>query len=363
MATLLSIPAAVTVLKPGSSVLSTIVAAMAPGSWAQFNVANQSSILGVGSSTGSIIPYCNAMPWNPVNRCIEIIGGDHGSPTGLRHVRYVEATNTFETVSIDTGLRGHGYDHTEVNPFTGDVYHKHYGTIGMQPLVVSRKPIGSSSFSALPTVNVSQIIIHGTCWWSGPFTGGSGLGAQGGFAVYSRGGANGATDGTISIFDPISNSWRFNATGMSPNLGTSSSGYIYNEVMAYSGVKNVAVYGGGHGNERRMWRLSSNGSALELTNAPADIMVGIHSGVLIEDPVTGNFLVLSQGHLYELNPDGAGTWTRQTGSRIPPSGVGIPSGSGPEMLVIGVPLPDHGVVAFVRQTNSGRGSFWLYKHA
>jgi hypothetical protein len=150
---------------------------------------------------------------------------------------------------------------------------------------------------------------------------------------------------------------------MSPNLTNNPSSSEYNQVMAYSAVKNVAVYGGGHANEKRVWRLNSNGTAVELTNAPAEIEVGIHRGVLVEDPVTGNFLVLSKGHLYELNPDGTGTWTPQTGTRVPPASVGIPAEGGAGKFVIGVPLPNHGAVAFIRQTNAGSGAFWLYKHA
>lgn len=366
MAMILSIPAAVTVLAPGSSVLSTVAAAMAPGSWAPLMVSNQSALLGVGSITGSILPYCNAMPWNPKNRCIEIIGGDHGSATGLRHVRYVEATNTFELVAETTGFRGHGYDHTDVNPYTGEVFHRSYGATGKKPLVVHRLPLGqTTAWVPITGIDVNQIIIAGTCWWSGPFTGGQGLGSQGGFAIYSRGdvGRPTATDGNVSIYDPVNGSWRFSSDGMSPNVANSTTSSEYNQVMAYSAVKNVAVYGGGHANEQRLWRLSSNGAVTELVGAPSAIGVGIHKGVLIEDPVTGNFLVLSGGHLYELNPDGQGTWRQQTGSRVPPEAVGVPSGEGPRKCVIGVPLPDHGVVAFIRQTNAGNGAFWIYKHA
>ena len=310
-----------------------------------------------------MLPYCNAMPWNSKNNAIEIIGQDHGYG-GLRHARYVEASNLFELVNNNIGIGGHGYDHTDINPYTGDLYHRHYGAYGTKPLDVSRKRLGESSFARLPTINIEQIIIAGTCWWSGSFTGGSGLGAQGGFAVYSRSDFSGLpSNGTISIFDPISNSWRFNATGMSPNITNSATSGEYNQVMAYSAVKNVAVYGGGHANEKRVWKLSSNGTATELTNAPNGILVGIHKGVLVEDPVSGNFLVLSGGNIFQLNPDGAGTWTLQTGSRVPPSGVGIPAGAGSSKSVIGVPLPDHGVIAFIRQTNAGNGAFWLYKHA
>jgi len=364
MATILSIPAAVTVLAPGSSVLSTVAAAMAPGTWTPLTITRQNETLGVGPTSGSMLIYCNAFPWNPKRRSIEIIAGDHGSPTGLRHVRYLEATNSFELVTDTTGFRGHGYDHTEVNPYTGDLYHRSYGASGTTPLVVHRQALGQSTWSPVTGISVNQIIIAGTCWWSGPFTGGQGLGAQGGFAIYSRGdiGRPTPTDGNISIYDPVNNSWRFSANGMSPNIANSETSSEYNQVMAYSRVKNVAVYGGGHANERRIWRLNSNGTAVELTSAPVEVGVGIHTGVLVEDPVTGNFLVLSGGQIYELDPDGAGTWTRQTGTRVPPEPVGVPSGGGARKAVIGVALPDHGVVAFIRQSNASNSSFWLYKH-
>ena len=79
MATLLSIPTSVTVLSPGSSVLSTIVAAMAPGTWAQLSPGNQSAVLGVGSINGQHDPVLQRDAWNAYQRSIEIIAGDHGS--------------------------------------------------------------------------------------------------------------------------------------------------------------------------------------------------------------------------------------------------------------------------------------------
>ena len=334
---------------------------MAPGTWAQLGVANQSAVLGVGGVTGSMIPYCNAMPWNRFNRSIEILGGDHNSPTGMRHVRYVEASNSFEVVTVSSGFVGHGYDHTEVNPYTGDLFHKKYGGVGYQPLTCFKQSFGQSTWTQLPIISANQNITFGAAWWAGTFTGGGGLGAQGGLAVFSSGMSTGAsTDGFIGIYDPLSNTWPFQATSMSPNFG---SGSTYNQVMAYSRVKNVAVYGGGNVAEQKVWKLSSNGVATRLTDAPSNASVGVHRGVFVDDPVTGNFLLLSKGNLFELNPDGSGTWTQQAGSRVPPSGVGIPSESGPNGFLFGTPLTDHGVVAFVRQTSSGNGAFWLYRHA
>lgn len=304
-----------------------------------------------------MIPYCNAMPWNRVSRTIEIIGGDHGSTTGLRHARYVEATNSFELVTATTGFVGHGYDHVEVNPSTGDLYLKQYGGFGPS----HRQKFGQSSWVQLPVISAGGNIIYGTAWWAGPFTGGGGLGAQGGFAVFSSGASNGgATDGFIGIYDPQKDSWPFQSQSMSPFYGGGSN---YHAVMAYSRTKNVAVYGGGNVAPQKVWKLNSNGAAAALSDAPTAVSVGIHRGILVEDPVSGNFLLLSKGYLYELNPDGAGTWTQQTGTRVPPSTVGVPAESGSNNFLFGTPLPDHGVVAFIRQSNSGNGAFWLYKHA
>lgn len=368
MATLISIPTAVTVLAPGSSVLSTIVAAMAPGSWSQLNVGNQSAILGVGDSTRSMLPYTNAMPWNHRKRRIEILARDHNDGAfgdGIRHASYDEATNTFMSHGRYAVFpMGHGYDHTEVNPFTGDLYHRPYGSYSETQSRIRRQVLGGTEWELIPSRILRDGITCGTCWWSGPFTGGGGLGAQGGLVIYTAAfSRNGADDGEIAIFDPVSNSWKFHATGVAP---FQSDGY--NESMAYSRSKNVAVYGGTNPSPRKIWKMVSTGATSALADVPlAAAGVGVHKGVLVDEPVSGNFLLLSRVSggpaLYELNPDGAGTWTLQTGSRTPPFNVGSPGESGPNNFVMGVPLPDHGVVAFIRQSGAANGAFWLYKHA
>ena len=88
--------------------------------------------------------------------------------------------------------------------------------------------------------------------------------------------------------------------------------------------------------------------------------VGIQRGNLAVDPVTGNFLLLSAGQLWQLDPSGAGTWTQQSGTRTPPAGVGVPNK--PDG-VISTSIPEYGVVAYITQTSTIGGTFFLYKHA
>lgn len=358
MTTILSTPTRMTLSTPGSSMLDSLAASMSAGTWAQLAVPNQDAILSDNGSSGSVAHFCNSMPWNPMAGCIEIVAADHHDVTvpWIRHMRYVVATNQFVDVQaapVVSGI-GHGYDHNSVNPVTGDLYHRQYsGFTGS--ISVFCKTLGASSFVKIPTLNDSDQVAIGTCWWTGSFAGG---GAQGSLAIFSTGNCAGnATDGQIAMFNPLTNTWFFNKSGMSPNYGT---GPTYHSVMQYSASKNVAVYGGGNAAPNKVWRLNSDGSFNVLTNVPSGKAMGVGGGLLVEEPITGNFLLLSAGQLWELNPNGAGTWTQQSGSRTPPGGVGNPTN---DIGIFCAALPQHGVVAYITQDSRSGGTFFLYKHA
>ncbi len=333
---------------------------MPAGSWAQLNPTNQNATLGVGGVSGSMIHFSNSMPWNPKSRSIEIIGADHNWGSA-RHVQYNEASNAFVLVSNNATGEGlnHGYDHTDVNPSTGDIYHRMYGGGNGVAIQTVRKSFGGASFAAIPNLPswYSQVAI-GTCWWSGAF---AGAGSQGCWMVFNSGASNGkATDGQIAAYNPLTNSWFFDRAGMAPFY--SSNGSTYHSLMQYSAKKNVAVYGGGNDQPAKLWRLDADGSSVAMPNTPAGKAIGIQNGNIICDPSTGNFLLLSAGQLWELNPSGAGVWTQQTGSRTPPAALGIP-GPGNPQGVVSCALPEHGVIAYITQSSSTGGTFLLYKHA
>jgi hypothetical protein len=339
---------------PDNTVLGNLANSMAPGTWAQLTVSNQDSILGVGSVSGTMIHFSNSMPWNPFSKVIEIIGMDHDWLM-QRHVRYDVRTNQFVLVAADDGLgtqTQHGYDHNTVNPYTGDLYHRFYsgftGTISSY-----KKVLGGSSFTALPGVSATEQVAIGATWWSGPFVGG---GSQGSFMIFNSGNALGNDkDGQILAYNPLSNTWFFNKDAMAPFYG---SGSTYHSVMEYSSLKNVAVYGGGNVAPNKLWRLNQDGSFTAMMDVPNGKGVGIQQGLLVNDPVSGNFLLLSAGELWELDPSGSGTWNQLTS---PPAEVGIPGPANPQ-AVIASSISDYGVVAFITQPGQTGATFFLYKH-
>ena len=239
---------------------------MQPGTWAKLSASNQDAVLGVGSVSGTMIHYCNSMPWNPISKVIEIVGEDHywGS---ARHARYDAATNQFVLVQADAGLGNpmHGYDHNAVNPYTGDLYHRLYSAFTGQ-ISAKKKAFGASSFTAIPSVPAADQVAIGTCWWSGSFVG---AGSQGCFMIFNSGNAQGnANDGQILAYDPLAGKWFYSQQGKAPNYG---SGATYSSLMEYSAKKNVAVYGGGNVAPSRLWRLNSDGSFLAMPDVPSGI--------------------------------------------------------------------------------------------
>jgi hypothetical protein len=146
---------------------------MPAGTWAQLAVSNQNAVLSDIGVAGSMLGYSNTMPWNPISKVIEIVGSDHvGATPNMHHVRYVIATNQFVLAQAAPAVPGigHGYDHSTVNPFTGDLYHRLYsgfsGTISAR-----KKALGASSFVNIPSVAANEQVAIGATWWSGPFAG------------------------------------------------------------------------------------------------------------------------------------------------------------------------------------------------
>lgn len=133
--------------------------------------------------------------------------------------------------------------------------------------------------------------------------------AQGALTLYSP------ISGAIHCWDPLSGLWT--------SLGNMVPGQngAYHVVSAYSAKKNCLVAGAGNGGSNLsslIYRMNSDRTTTRMPDAPRP--VGIYHGMnLVSDHTSGNFLCLGFGQLWELNPDGAGTWKQLTAMRAPPA--------------------------------------------
>lgn len=367
----------------GVSTMGDAAANMTAGTWlfmSSITTLLGAAVTGQGGDVGTMMNDCSAWPWNTIYRRIELIGMDHYNIPGpespndtQRHYWYDDINNVFVQGTNSDGVMpagttpNHGFGHTSVNPYTGDVYHTPM-YVGGNNIQLWEATGGSAVFQSQVATGVSidaQVSI--ACfWWSGPYTGPLGtLGAQGAHMLFNSGACGGVGTGEMFIYDPL-NPGVFNAqTGITP------SGYLsdYNSVACYSPKLNCAIYGGGHGgNAQLLYRLNSDGTHTAMPSVPGS-GCGLHVGIFVCDPVTGNFLLLTNGALYELNPTGSGTWTLQTGTRAPPSAltsawnVTVPPSTASGGAFSS--LTDYGVIAalFCPTGSASSAGFWLYKHA
>jgi len=186
-----------------------------------------------------------------------------------------------------------GYDQLAIDPANRELY---FNPSGMDPggPRIYRYPLASngpwnflSQYTPSGYLNVTQ----GVDWFDGPLNGRT----SSGLAIYNCG----AAGGEVALYDPAANQWIADMTG----FGGNSTVHCF---LKYSKAHNVAILGGGNDNGRKIWRLNPDRTVTEMPDAPVE--VGIQRANVVADPVSGNFLVMRYGQLWEFDPRGAGTW-------------------------------------------------------
>lgn len=328
------------------SVLSSVVAGMSAGSWAEVTGVSGWSNLADDGSTGQMLAFQFNGSYDPIARAVNIIGQDHNAG-GLNHVQYDVATNAIVVVSTEfVQPISHGYGHYWTDPATGDIYGREYGS--GTSIHLYRKAGGSWNFSVATIPDYLQDV-DGTCFWSGSMTG---AGTEGVFVHWNL-----RDDGIVDFWDVASDSWLTSTTSAS----VGGAGSDLNGIMCYSPTLNVAIFGGGS-RGAKTWRLNSDRTVTAMPDAPQSY--GINSGWIMADPVSGKFLLLAANNLYELDPSGSGTWSAAlTGDRVPPTAVPRSPADTDGSRGCIFALPDHGVIGVInsRVTTSGN-VLYVYKH-
>lgn len=327
------------------SALSDLVATLAAGDWAELtSVTGIVGSLVAGSGPNSTLASgAHTIEWDDTRSLARGAFKDHGFPVaGFRELAYRESTNewTFEQ-DFDTTVNGHAYDHNAMDPDTGILYHR-VAAGNATSDIWSCPPGGSwsllTSWTPLGFINVAL----GVCCWTGSFTGVTGKALM----VYQCGDV-----GEIQVYDITADVWRTPVTGF--DAIASQHGF-----MEYSRGHNVAVLGGGNDNPLRVWRLNSNGTVTNLSDAPWRLgPVGAlpNPNLICEDPATGNFILVNgtSRDVYELDPTdtSAGAYTQLADA---PAGVG-------SFNFFAFPIHPQGVIAYITCSSSD-GTMFLYKN-
>ncbi len=282
-----------------------------------------------GSCSDNVLNYSHGGLWNPVSRELYVLGQGHLSE--FKFLAYRESANTWAEepkpywdCSFKQPCWGHGYDHSTVDPSTGDVYWRGYNSTA-----VYRWARATKSWTALPVA--PNPTIAGALEY---------FPEQGGLVL--------AGGGQVHLFDVARNSWRRLATGLA--MGP------YHNVAQYDRVNKIVVFGGGNGSNQ-LYKIDAEGSISPI--APAPINVGVTASLLTADPVSGKLLLFgSAGGVFEYTSP-SNSWVELSGTTVPMFGTG----TNRIQFRIAVPISTHGVIGFIAFGQGVDARVYLYKHS
>lgn len=342
----------VNIVAPPTTLLGQLAAAMPTRTWVEMDGGTHYGVVCTQPANfyahwvdpytvSSIFEWGNRMVWNPYHQTIEHdSAGNHTDQP--RFARYRLTDHDCDSAPLNNPYGNHAFDQQTCNPNTGHIYLRSYGdTCNVARWVSGTVPNPASTYTTGP--HASNIMAP-TEWWTGALTGG---GAEGTLVI-----ANCAGTGFVDFYNPLTNTW-FASTAV-PSWPGSAGGY--NNLGAYSAVKNCFVFGGANNSYLNLWKVSSDRSCVKYAqNAPFTMQLGQTN--FIADPITGNFVTYTTTRaFYEFNPDGAGTWTQLP--EVPANVLMHPGGYGSGWASV----TELGIIVVISNATGSLGRMHVYKH-
>lgn len=263
---------------------------------------------------------------------------------------------------VCASIGSHGYQHSTVNFFNGSFYLKAPGIQGSPfRMDLFELPLGGNN---VWTTHSFAPVYEGkdaTVMWTGPKLPNQTIEGEWIENVCEL------PNGGLLYWSPLTSAFSISYPVNNQTSGTECA-------SAYSRVKNVMAFGGGDvANGKLMWRLNGDASVTQMCDSP--VRFGIQSYNLVEEPNSGNFLLMGGGNIYQFDPAApggtclvsgvstAGTGTYTLVNSSVPSQLGDPAISD---ALISAAIPNYGVVMYIGCPGSGRpfhGSCAVYLYA
>lgn len=315
---LVSCPAVVS-----AQALDELAARLAPGEWGELSTTNMDAAVGLGDHVGNALPFAQNGHWDPVERTLHFLGGDHLHAAD--HIVYRAADGRWENLgTIGTQMFDcHGYDHAALDPVGRTLFWRPYDT----RVIRSQDLSGGAWVESAPFDTDYVQVAIGTAWAPGH-----------GLVVYNCG----QEGGQVLVLD--GGRWVADHRGFG---GTST----YHCFAEASPARDLVVLGGGNANARQLWVFDLAADAIHaLPDAPIDL--GSSMGIVTLEPNTGGVLALGEGSFLHLD------LATETWSTLPAPPAEIADGAS----VVGTAITDLGIVLYAHCAASTCGVL-AYRHA
>ena len=337
-ATFLTVTSPTATNVPKGTTLAALAAQLKLGTWAELKSQGFGPAILDDVNGSFIIQYTDDAQWDPVSKQVFFIGASYGFSSGAQRgnfIKYNDAANQWTLMPRPVGPfpnLAHAYDHSALNPATGEFYHSLYNNRD----IYKYNP-AADSWSLLTTI--PQSIMGGLQITKGLEY----FPEMGGLVWYSSGVG-------LYFFNTSTKQWSVLADG----LGTST----YHEFSEYDPVHKIVIFGGGDGSNA-VFKLDASGKVTQMKNAPVGL--GITQSIITVDPVSGKFLVVTENKgLYEYDVV-ADTW-RQFNVPVPSGFFSVVIDGNPLQGMFATPISTYGVVLFAKY-NYDQSKVWIYKHS
>lgn len=301
----------VSIVASSGSALEALATGMSSGSWANFTMGGLNLSLIDAGNSHSIIEFCARGHWDPLHRKIQFWGGGH--LTAQKLITWDDATNqwaTPDTTAVEDGQFYHAYYHLALDPATGDMFHRGYGST-----TVKKKPYGGSWSAIASFTNYANQVAGGLEWFPAM---------------------------NALVFIDVLSCQTWNGTSWTTRSSSLSGLGNYHNWIAKT--TDYCYFGGGNGSTA-MYRMNSSGTITAQTATPLQAGIWAEAGaaVPISHPNGTDLLLFGAGPT-------TGTIYRWNGSAWSSIGT-MNTGSGYDQW-FAVPISTYGVVVFIAQTSS-----------